>query len=279
MTESIITISIVGLLAGLIFSMPIAGPISILITTNALKGRSRYCNSVNIGASFATFTYVFFAVFGLTKLFPYYKPAIPYLFSLGAVFLLFLGYKIYRTKIDIDHLEDNSHLSEKIKIKEKGGFYTGCLLNFLNPTLFIGWLTSTFLVISFVSSLGFSTGGLDIFVDQSVKEISTIEGSVTEDLKSLSPDKFEIINITKSKNSADVQADYPSYFHLLISVFYALFISIGSVTWFSILILLIARFRKAINVKILSGFIKIMGVVLCLFGLYFGFLAAQMIFS
>jgi len=90
MTESIITISVAGLLAGIIFSMPIAGPISILITTNALKRRIPYCNRVNLGASFGTFTYVFFAVYGLTKLYPYYKPAVPYLFCFCALFLIFL---------------------------------------------------------------------------------------------------------------------------------------------------------------------------------------------
>src|SRR5674476_134409 len=124
MTESIITMSIAGLLAGFIFSMPIAGPISILITTNALKGRLRYCNLVNIGASFDDFVYVFIAVFGLTKLYSLYKPVIPYIFSFGSLLLIYLGYKIYRTKIDIEHLEDKTHIIEKIKKKEKGAFYT-----------------------------------------------------------------------------------------------------------------------------------------------------------
>ncbi|MCU0472918.1 MAG: LysE family transporter [Bacteroidales bacterium] len=279
MTESIITISIVGLLTGLVFSMPIAGPISILITTNALKGRLRYCALVNIGASFATFTYVFFAVFGLTKLYPFYKPAIPYLLSLGSIFLLFLGYKIFRTKIDIEHFGENSYLSEKIKKKERGGFYTGCIINFLNPTLFIGWLTSTFLVISFVSSLGFNTGGLKIFVDKSVKEISSFDEIVTEDLKELSPYDFGIINTPESTIDPDIQTSFPKYSHLVISVFYALFISLGSIIWFYILASFLVRFRRAINIMFLSGFIKSLGVVLCLFGLYFGYLAAEVLFS
>jgi threonine/homoserine/homoserine lactone efflux protein len=76
MIESIITISVAGLLAGFIFSMPIAGPISILITSNALKGRLRNSILVSIGASIADFTYVFIAVFSLTKLYSFYKPAI-----------------------------------------------------------------------------------------------------------------------------------------------------------------------------------------------------------
>ena len=75
MWESIITIAITGLFAGFIFAMPIAGPISILITSNALKGRLRYCNLVSLGASVADFTFVFIAVFGLTRLYSLYAPA------------------------------------------------------------------------------------------------------------------------------------------------------------------------------------------------------------
>ena len=270
MTESIITISIVGLLAGIIFSMPIAGPISILITTNALKGRFRYCVLVNFGASFATFTYVFGAVYGLTKLYSFYKPAIPYLFSLGSILLLYIGYKIFITKIDFEHFEDKSQMSEKIKKKEKGGFYTGCLINFLNPTLFIGWLTSTFLVISFVSSLGFNTGDLEIFIDRSVKEISNFESSINDSLILNSPVSMDV-RTTHSEN-----ARFPTYFHLLISVFYALFVSVGSVTWFYFLAFLITRFRKAINISFVSRLVKVMGVVLCLIGLYFVYLGSQL---
>jgi threonine/homoserine/homoserine lactone efflux protein len=69
MSESLITISVTGLIAGFIFSMSIAGPISILITSNALKGKLKYCNLLTIGASFADLVYVFVAVFGLFLLF------------------------------------------------------------------------------------------------------------------------------------------------------------------------------------------------------------------
>ena len=277
MTESIITIAIAGFLAGLVFSMPIAGPISILISSNALKGRSRYCAHVNIGASFATFTYVFFAAYGLTKLFPYYKPAIPYLLVFGSLFLIFLGYRIFRTKIDIDHIEDKSHLSEMMKKKDKRGFYTGFMINLFNPTLFIGWLTSTFFVISFISSLGFNTGGLCLAVNNSVKEISTYEESVNEDLMDLSPEYLNNIHNGKNKANPDEAKDFPKYFHLLISLIYALFITAGSVIWYYCLIFLITRFRKTIKTKILTNFIKFMGVILCCFGIYFAYLSIHML--
>jgi threonine/homoserine/homoserine lactone efflux protein len=277
MTSSLITISITGLLAGFIFSMPIAGPISILITTNALRGRLRYCNRVNLGASIATFTYVFIAVFGLSKFYLSYKPAIPYLFLLGCMFLLFLGYRIFTCKFDFEHLEDKSYFNEKIKNKEIGGFYTGCIINFLNPTLFLGWLTSTFLVISFVTSLGLNTGGLNKFVNQSVKEIGRIDSSTIEITGIFPVNNSDLINTQEVENYSEGQADSQENFHLLISVLYAFFISAGSIIWFYMLALITKRFRQYINLKYLSAFIRSMGIVLSIFGLYFGYLGSKMI--
>ncbi len=279
MTESIITMSIVGLLAGFIFSMPIAGPVSILITTNALRGSVRYCNLVNIGAAFATFTYVFFAVFGLTKLYPWYKPALPYLLSFGSLFLIGMGFKIFRTNLDIEHIEDRRHISEKIRKMEKGGFYTGFIINFLNPTLFLGWLTSTFFVISFVSSFGLNTGGLELSVNRSITEINSFENDLYVDTSVLSPGNIELPKPFASEAVKDEPAGFPRNFHLAISVLYAFFICAGSLTWFYLLSLLISRFRKTINVKIISGFIKSMGIVLCLFGLYFAYLATRLLLN
>jgi threonine/homoserine/homoserine lactone efflux protein len=256
--------------------MPIAGPISILITSNALKGRLRYCNLVNIGASLADFTYVFIAVYGLTKLYSFYKPAIPYIFLFGAVLLIFLGCKIFMTKIDIEHLEDKSHISEKIKKKEKGAFYTGFMINFFNPTLFIGWLTSSLLVISVLASMGFHTGGLAVKIDQNAKEISSINGMKTADSQNLSIQQFEKIQLPKIKNHKEEPSVFPPHFHLVISICYAFFIAVGCSIWFYILAYLIVRYRKHINIKIISGFIKSLAIILCSIGLYFGYQAVRM---
>jgi len=276
MAESILTISIAGLLAGFIFSMPIAGPISILITSNALKGRLRYFNLVSIGASIADFIYVFVAVYGLTKLYSLYKPAIPYIFAIGSIFFFYLGYKIIKTKIDIEHLEDKSHLAEKIKKREKGAFYTGFMINFLNPTLFIGVLTSSFFVISLVASMGFHTGGLAGKMNQNIKEISSIEGRKIENSEILIIKQFDNFQIGSNKDHQQDQTKYPPYFHLIISICYALALSIGIIIWFFLMAFLIVRFRKRINIKIISVFIKSLGVILCSIGLYFGYQAVRM---
>ena len=273
MSESLLTISIVGLLAGFIFSMPIAGPISILITSNALKGRVKYCNLATIGAAFADFIYVFIAVFGLTKFYYWYKPVIPYVLLVGAVFLLYLGYKITKTKLDLKHLDTNKHISGKIK-KGRGGFWTGFLLNLLNPTLFLGWLTSSFFMLSLVTSLGFNTGGLDKNIGENFNEINKIDGKNIE----AKPVASTYININTVKlvnhNATDEDvAKFPKYFPLLLSIFYAFFLSIGSIVWFYYLAFILCKFRHRINVTIVNRIIQILGLVLCVFGMFLGFKA------
>lgn len=276
MIESLLTMAIAGFLTGFIFSMPIAGPISIMITSNALKGRLRYCNLFNIGASLADFIYVFIAVYGLTKLYSFYKPVIPYIFSFGAILLLFLAYKIYNTTFDINHLEDKVHISDKLKRKEKGAFYTGFMINFLNPTLFIGWLTSSLLVISFIAALGFHTGGLAVRIDQNAKEIGSIEGKKIESGQDLALKKLDTIPYLKNRQHKVDNTIFPASFHIVISICYALFIAIGSVVWFYFLTVFIVRYRTRINIKIILAFIKGLGIFLAITGLYFGYKAVMM---
>jgi len=257
--------------------MPIAGPISILITSNALKGKVKYCNLATLGASFADFVYVFAAVFGLTKLYSAYKPFIPYILLIGAVFLLFLGYKISKTKVDLEHIDDKDDKKEAVrKIQRKhGGFWTGFLLNFLNPTLFLGWLTSSFIVISMVAALGFNTGGLDKSVDNSFNSLNKVgEGST---LKKHTLSYLGIDSTKALKEEAVIAAeDFPKYFSLLLSIAYALFLSIGSIIWFFLLAHFLAKNRHRINIKIVNRIIQSLGWALCLFGLFLGYKAITM---
>jgi threonine/homoserine/homoserine lactone efflux protein len=277
MTESLITMSITGLIVGFVFSIPIAGPISILVTSNAFQGRLRFCNRVTIGASIADFIYVFIAVFGLTKLYSLYKPAIPYILLVGMLFLFYTGYKIIKTKIDLEHIEDN-HLIEKVKIKDKGGFYTGCMTNLLNPTLFIGWLSSSFFVISFVAALGFNAGGLDIIINQNVNQINTIENRSIENPQSFSSKQLDKVRSRNSEVQTKEPIRFSKHFHLLISVCYAFFLSLGGGIELYFLAILISRFRQHINLKIINGIVFSLGIILCLIGLFFGFVAARMLF-
>ncbi len=276
MVESLITMSIVGLLSGFIFSMPIAGPVSILITSHALKGKLRYCNKIALGASFADFLYVFVAVFGITKLYPFIKPAMPYILAVGSVFILFVGYKVFKSKVDIEHVEEIHPQTGRPAPEGKGAMYTGFMVNFLNPTLFFGSLTSSFLVITFIASLGFNTGGLDTMIGQNVRTLNGIEGKTNDNQQVQSYFKADTLKIFKNQAPRDT-AGRPRWFPLLLSLSYALALAIGSIIWFVVMALILSRFRHRINPKIVNGIIKGLGIILCLFALYFAYSAVKML--
>jgi L-lysine exporter family protein LysE/ArgO len=276
MGESLITMAIVGLLTGFIFSMPIAGPISILITSNALKGRMRYCNLVAIGASFADFVYVYVAIYGITKLYRYFKPAMPYILGVGALFIIYVGYRVFKSKLELDHLDEANPDTIKPIKKHKGGFYTGFMVNFLNPTLVFGWLTTSVLVITFVSSLGFNTGGLNSMMDQNVKTLQGTNDRIIENSQ-LSPHlKVDTLKFLKNREIHPQKAP-PKWFPLAISAAYALPLAVGSIFWFVILGQVIAKFRQRINIRVMNGIIHGLGIILGLFGIFFAYTAVKML--
>jgi threonine/homoserine/homoserine lactone efflux protein len=278
LTESLITISIVGLVAGFIFSMPIAGPVSIMVTSNALKGRIKYCNLLAIGASIADFLYIILGVYGITNLFSEYKFLIPYILAIGSVFILAVGIRIIRTRFDTEHMDEEAILSGKNIKTQRSAFYTGFMINILNPTLFFGWMVSSFIVLSFASSLGFDTAGLNTTMDRNLDQIENIDKNFTEKPQIPSYLQFDTLNILKKDNPATTRpVKMPPHFHILVSVFYSLFLSAGSVLWYVLLAFLLARFRKMININVINWLIRGMGIILCLISVYFGYSALKIL--
>jgi hypothetical protein len=140
----------------------------------------------------------------------------------------------------------------------------------LNPTQFIGGLISSFFVISLLASLGFNTGGLESKMNSNVKEISSING---KNLEEKIPERFRKVENAAADN--DKEKVYPSYFHVIISIFYSLFLSLGGLVWFYMLAWILAKYRLRMNIKILTSLIKAFAISLCLIGLYFGYLGAE----
>lgn len=277
MTGHLITISIIGLLAGFLFSMPIAGPISILITSNALKGRLKYCNLLTVGAAIADFVYVLIAVYGITNLFSAYRGVIPYILGFGAIFVFYVGVRIIRTKFDPEHIDEKQRLADEQEKKHKGALYAGFMLNILNPTLFFGWLVSSFVALSFAASLGFDTGGLSTFVDQSLNKIEKIEGNIREKPKIPSYLQFDTLKMLKKENREVRHVKVMHYNHFTTSLFYAIFLAVGSILWFFLLTITLVRFRKKININVLNWMVRGMGIFLCLFAFFFAYNAIKML--
>jgi threonine/homoserine/homoserine lactone efflux protein len=282
MLESAVTISITGLIAGFVFAMPIAGPISILIVSNALNGKFLYSKNISFGAALSDFIYIFIAVYGITKLYTWYKPAIPYLFLGGAVFFIILGIKIFKTPFNPDNFEETSQVASRFNNEEKGGFYTGFMVNLLNPTLFISGLISSFFVISLVSSLGFNTGGLEMRMNDQVNEISSIEGTDlkqkinVEKLNKFAEEYNQGYNSSEKKTKEEQEATPRN--HLIMSFCYAFFLAAGGFTWFYILAYMLSKYRKRVNMKVLTLLIRVFGISLGLLGTYFGYMGASHFF-
>ena len=278
MNTNLVTIAVIGLIAGFFFSMPIAGPISILITSNALKGKLKSCNLLALGSSIADFLYVFVGVYGITHFFTEYRSFIPYILGIGSLFLLFIGIKIIRTKFDLEHLDEDAQHAEQKGKPGKGAFYTGFMVNFLNPTLFFGFLISSFIVLSFAASLGFDTGGLTTKVDENLDQIGKMQGNFIEKPQLPSYLQFDTLKILKKENHPEKQVELPPNSHFLTTLFYSVFLSVGSILWFFLLAMLLIKFRKKININVLNWLVRGLGIILCLFAVYFGYSAIKMLF-
>jgi len=254
MLENILTISITGLLAGFILSMPVAGPISIIITSNALKGKLRFCARTAIGAVIVEFFYVMIAVYGIAAFYPYYKPVIPYFLLIGSVIILSIGIKIVKTRLDLENIDTKVVVTDKLA--NRGGFRIGLFLNLTNPTLFLGWLVSSFMVFSFISSLGFETGGLEKALNENVDAVSKIAGPEFKDREQFN---LENENTTEEEDSASV---------ILLTIVYAFNVAIGGLLWLYGYARFIVRHRDKLNIVFLNKMIQTLGVILCLFAVY-----------
>ncbi|TFG94088.1 MAG: hypothetical protein E4H13_15370 [Calditrichales bacterium] len=172
-----------------------------------------------------------------------------------------------KRKIDFHSEEFGNVITDKIE--NRGGMRTGIVLNLTNPSLFIGWLIASFITLSFVSSLGFETGGLDLILNQNVNSVSEIGGS----------EFSEIENFDHGNNhatSAKSQGKVPT---IVFSIVFALAVGLGSLVWLDQLARMIIRYRDKIRIKLLNSFIHILGFILIFIGGYLGYRAIIIFFT
>lgn len=265
MFEPLITVAIIGLTAGFIFSMPVAGPINIIITSNALKGRQRFCIRTAFGASIIEFFYVLLIVVGISTLYPYYQPIIPYLLLVGSIIIFIVGFKIIKSKLKLENKDEENIVEDELK--NKGGLKTGVLINLTNPTLFLGWLISTFIVFSFVSSLGINTGGLNLIINENVISLKEIAGNEFDELKDIPVDSLKSRETGKNDKSLNP---------FLLGITYGIAVAIGGFFWLYLYSRIIVKYRKKLNLKLLNGIVKALGVILCFTGIYLAYKAFEM---
>lgn len=268
MFESIITVLFIGLVAGFIFAMPIAGPISILITSNALKGKYRFCIRTALGASIVEAFYVLVAVYGMTLIFASYSFLIPYLLFAGSLFLFFVGIKVYASKLEIQSIEESGKKINASIEENKGGLRAGIIINLTNPSLFFGILTSSFIVLSFASTIGLHTGGLELMVKENVSTIQEITGETFEGIDS---------TLVQLENGNNLENSKPPSYPLLLSLIYSFALATGGFVWLYILTNLLIKYREKIKVQYLTWIIRGLSVVLFGISIYLFWTASQII--
>jgi threonine/homoserine/homoserine lactone efflux protein len=261
MLEILLTLFLVGAVAGAFFSMPIAGPISILIVSRALAGKTRFCLMTAVGAALIETIIVFVAVFGISVFYEFYQPFLPYFLSVGAILVMIVGIRITRQKVDINAIESKTVITDKYE--NRGGLLTGVLINLTNLTLLINWSVASFITLTFVASIGLNIGGLDLVLNKNLDSISEITGS---DLEKIKNNRAETETGTYQKTDTDISP-------LVMSLAFALGVGAGIYIWFYFLTKLIIKYRGIIKSSILENLIRSLGVILIFMGLYLGYRA------
>jgi len=262
--ESFIVIAVTGFVLGVIMSIPAAGPITVLVISNALKGKLRYSHRVAYGAAVADFIYPFIAVYAFSNLYNFYESFTPYILFFGSALLIIVGLRFFYKNVDFEHLNDDALVYDKDH--NKGGFRTGLALNFFNPTLFIGWLVSSFLVINLVSSFGFDTGGLNSQMTHGIEDIQDKE--INQQLEERKHALEEVLGNIDSTETVPQTANTHVYI-IALSFLYALMVSLGSTLWFYSLGSFVVNKRHLFRTSTINKIIHILGLFLVGVGIYF----------
>jgi threonine/homoserine/homoserine lactone efflux protein len=252
--ESLAVISVAGFLAGIMFSMPVWGPVSIFIATNGLQGRWRYCVAAAAGSGTVDVLVCFIAVLGFVKLLGVVAHILPYLFLAGAVVLFALGVRIIKTKIDLEGSgPDKSKVLDRVKARKTGGFLAGLLINGSNPSIIFGWLTASFIVISFVAFLGFNVNGLDRTLGNNV---AFLKGLTAHHHAAAA---VQAAAALKGETARPVYA----------GIAYSVSVGAGTVAWFSFFSYLLSQWRARFPLGALRKTLQGLGALMCALAVFF----------
>jgi threonine/homoserine/homoserine lactone efflux protein len=140
------TAALVGFLMGFVTSVPVAGPVSILVFSRGLQDRARSGAYLAVGAALAEAAYAFLAFWGFSELLVAYPWLEPLTGGAAAVILLALGMRFVRMAPQQHDMPDDAAPTAG----SKRSFLLGLTIAGLNPTLLATWPA----MVTFVHSLG-----------------------------------------------------------------------------------------------------------------------------
>lgn len=127
---------VVGFILSFIGSMPIAGPIAVLVLSKGLEHRHRAGFFIAIGAAVAEAIYAFLAFWGFSKVLARFPIVLPASRLVGCVLLIALGiYMMVRKPSPPEHVE---HRDRSNAVGARN-ILVGFSMTAVNPTLIVTW--------------------------------------------------------------------------------------------------------------------------------------------
>ena len=146
-----LTAALLGFVLGFVGSMPLVGPIAILVFTRGVENRARNGFYLALGAALAESGYAYLAFWGFSQLLERYPWIEPTTRAVGAVILTGLGLR-FALRGQLFSVERAGPGAE---VGNKRSFFLGFTVTALNPALIATWtlaLTTLYL---------FYSGGFD----------------------------------------------------------------------------------------------------------------------
>jgi threonine/homoserine/homoserine lactone efflux protein len=138
-----------GFVSGFLGSMPVTGPIALVVFRSSMRGHFSLALRVVAGAAVAEVIYCALATFGYVQIIAAYPFLAKYIRYVGASFLVVLGAIFMFQKIHL--FEEPVPVSER----RSAGWLSGFLIAILNPTLFLTWGSASSTIFSWFDSIGF----------------------------------------------------------------------------------------------------------------------------
>jgi threonine/homoserine/homoserine lactone efflux protein len=137
---SFLAVSIVAFVVGFFGSLPLAGPIALLVVSNGASGHYREALRIAFGAAVAEGIYAFLAFWGFATFLTRYSWVLPLSQGVTAIVLCVLGARfLFFFKLK----DEEAKPGEEPK---PGRFWVGFSISALNPTLLATWgAVTTFL--------------------------------------------------------------------------------------------------------------------------------------
>lgn len=126
---AVLVVCVVAFVFGFVGSMPLAGPIAVLVLSTAFRQKYGSAIALNVGASLAEGLYAFLAFWGFATFLARHEEIIPIAHAVTAVVLLALGVYFVFWKF-----RDTKKREEK-----QASFWVGFSISVLNPTLLVTW--------------------------------------------------------------------------------------------------------------------------------------------